>query len=103
MDAEKTHPIIAAEAVGIIRQLYAVEEQARGKTDEDPLVPSAVTITTDSDPPAQERLWAWKDQLLPKHPMAEAVGYVLNQWSELNVFTTDGAVPIDNNVSESAK
>ena len=24
----------------------------------------------------------------------------LNQWAELNVFTTDGAVPIDNNVSE---
>jgi len=28
------------------------------------------------------------------------VGYVLNQWNQLNVFTTDGAVPIDNNVSE---
>jgi hypothetical protein len=36
------------------------------------------------------------------HPAiaAEAVGYVLNQWRELNVFTTDGAVPLDNNVSE---
>jgi len=32
--------------------------------------------------------------------MAEAVGYALNQWNELNVFTTDGAVPIDNNTSE---
>ena len=32
--------------------------------------------------------------------MAEAVGYALNQWDELNVFTTDGAVPIDNNESE---
>ena len=42
----------------------------------------------------------WKDQLLPKHPMAEAVGYTLNQWTELNVFAADGAVPIDNNVSE---
>jgi hypothetical protein len=26
--------------------------------------------------------------------------YALNQWDELNVFTTNGAVPIDNNVSE---
>jgi transposase len=26
--------------------------------------------------------------------------YALNQWNELNVFTTDGAVPIDNNESE---
>ena len=26
--------------------------------------------------------------------------YVLNQWVELNVFCSDGAVPIDNNLSE---
>ena len=45
-------------------------------------------------------IWGWRDQLLPKHPMAEAVGYALNQWNELNVFTADGAVPIDNNISE---
>jgi len=32
--------------------------------------------------------------------MAETVGYLLNQWTELKVFTTDGAVPIDNNESE---
>ena len=41
-----------------------------------------------------------KEQLLPKHPMAEAVNYVLSQWNELNVFCSDGAVPIDNNSSE---
>jgi transposase len=28
------------------------------------------------------------------------VNYALSQWEELSVFTTDGAVPIDNNVSE---
>jgi Transposase IS66 family len=38
--------------------------------------------------------------LLPRHPMAEAINYALGQWQELNVFCTDGAVPIDNNVSE---
>ena len=32
--------------------------------------------------------------------MAEAVNYTLSQWAELNVFCSDGAVPIDNNVSE---
>jgi len=32
--------------------------------------------------------------------MAEAIHYALGQWSELNVFCSDGAVPIDNNVSE---
>jgi hypothetical protein len=46
-----------------------------------------------------EKLLAWKEQLLPKHPMAEAVNYTLSQWTELNVFCSDGAVPIDNNIS----
>jgi hypothetical protein len=32
--------------------------------------------------------------------MSEAVRYLLNQWTELNVFTTDGAVPTDNNAAE---
>jgi transposase len=32
--------------------------------------------------------------------MAQAVAYTLNQWNELNVFVTDGLVPIDNNISE---
>ena len=48
----------------------------------------------------KEKLLGWKEQLLPKHPMAEAVSYVLGQWEELKVFCSDGAVPIDNNVSE---
>ena len=48
----------------------------------------------------KEKLLTWKQQLLPKHPMAEAVNYALGQWEELNVFCADGAVPIDNNVSE---
>ena len=47
-----------------------------------------------------DRLLEWKQQLLPRHPMAEAINYALGQWQELNVFCRDGAVPIDNNVSE---
>jgi transposase len=99
VDAEKTHPAIAAEAVGIIRQLYAVEEQAKGKTNEDRLC----LRQSQSQPillRLREKLWAWKERLLPKHPMAEAINYTLNQWNELNVYTGDGAVLIDNNESE---
>jgi hypothetical protein len=33
-----------------------------------------------------EKFLLWKEQLLAKHPMAEAVNYVLGQWQELNVF-----------------
>ena len=48
----------------------------------------------------REKLFEWKEQLLPKHPMAEAIHYALGQWTELNVFCSDGAVSIDNNISE---
>lgn len=48
----------------------------------------------------RERLLVWKEQLLPCHPMTEAIQYALGQWNELNVFATHRAAPIDNNVSE---
>jgi hypothetical protein len=32
--------------------------------------------------------------------MAEAIKYALGHWEELKVFVSDGAVAIDNNVSE---
>jgi len=41
-----------------------------------------------------------KARLLPKHPLAQAIGYTLNQWAELTLFTTDPAVPLHNNLAE---
>jgi transposase len=41
-----------------------------------------------------------KAKLLPKHPLAEAIQYTLNQWRELTLFTSDPAVPIHNNLAE---
>jgi hypothetical protein len=32
--------------------------------------------------------------------MTQAINYTLNQWPELTTFAADGAVPIDNNISE---
>jgi hypothetical protein len=99
VDAEKSHPQIASEAVAWIKRLYAVEERAKAL---DTLTRLALrqreSVPILSMP--KDKLFGRRDQLLPKHPMAEAVNYALNQWDELSVFTTDGAVPIDNNQSE---
>jgi transposase len=99
IDAEKVAPEIAREAVDLIPALFRVERQAKGFSVEERLgfrqthsVPLLAKL--------REKLLEWKEQLLPKHPMAEAVNYALSQWTELNVFCSDGAVPIDNNVSE---
>ncbi len=99
IEAEKAAPEIAREAVDQVRALYAVERQAQELS-----VTERLKLRQSSSAPVlagfREKLLGWKEQLLPKHPMAEAVSYVLGQWEELNVFCSDGAVPIDNNVSE---
>lgn len=99
VDAEKTHPAIAHEAVELIKRMYMTEDQARSLSNEDRLSLRQKQSTLVLEQ-LYGRLLVWKDQLLPKHPMAEAVGYALNQWAALNVFASDGAVAIDNNVSE---
>jgi hypothetical protein len=100
VDAEKAHPAIAHEAVKLIGKLYAIEEQGRMLSVAEDRLRLRQSQSTSLLRQLHERLLAWKDQLLPKHPMSEAVNYALNQWIELNVFVGDGAVPIDNNISE---
>jgi Transposase and inactivated derivatives len=99
VEAEKVAPEIAQEAVALIGALFRVERQAKGFSDEERLaLRQAQSVPVLAN--LREKLVEWKQQLLPKHPMAEAVNYTLSQWAELNVFCSDGAVPIDNNVSE---
>jgi transposase len=99
VDAEKVAPEIAREAVAFIGDLFRVERQAK-----DLSVERRLELRREKSAPVlaklREKLLEWKEQLLPKHPMAEAINYALNQWAELNVYCSDGAVPIDNNVSE---
>lgn len=99
IDSEKTAPEIARQAVELVRALYAIEKQAHeisvAERQQMRQAHSAPVLAQ-----LREKLLGWKEQLLPKHPMAEAVNYALGQWQQLTVFCSDGAVPIDNNVSE---
>jgi len=99
VEAEKAAPEIAREAVALVRALYAVEKQAKDVTvAERRELRQAQSARVLAE--LRQKLLLWKELLLPKHPIAEAVNYTLSQWAELNVFCSDGAVPIDNNVSE---
>ena len=65
--------VIAQEAVGIIKRLYAIED--RGKTRDAP--DRLLLRQTESVPiltALKDKLYAWRDRLLPKRPVAEAVG-----------------------------
>ena len=85
--------------MALLRTLFAIENQAREASATERLAirqKQSVPVLAE----LRQRLLVWKEQLLPQHPMADAVNYTLNHWAELNIFCSDGAVPIDNNVSE---
>ena len=99
IEAEPSAPEIACEVVAVLRGLFALEQQAKELS-----VGGAFVQRQAQSAPLlaelRQKLLRWKEQLLPKHPMTEAVNYTLGQRAELNVFCSDGAVPIDNNVTE---
>ena len=84
--------------MALLRTLFAIENQAREAS-----VPERLEIRQKQSVPVlaelRQKFLVWKEQLLPQHPMADAVNYTLNHWAELNVFCSDGAVPIDNNAT----
>lgn len=90
----------ADQLVGMIQALYDIETRAK-----------------DYSPEQRERLRGrestailasirkWLDSpvvadVLPKSDFAEAVRYIRNHWSALNVYVEDGRIPIDNNEVE---
>jgi transposase len=99
VEAERTAPEIALAVVESVRALYAVEHAAKAmKTAE------RLTLRQEKSAPIvaalRDRLDRWKLELIPKHPMADAVNYALNQWQAMTIFLADASVPLDNNLSE---
>jgi transposase len=99
VEAEKTAPDLARTILRLIKKLFDVETRAKHVPAEDRL-----DLRQAESKPIVDRLHAifveQKAQLLPKHPMAQAIQYALNQWAPLTLFLSDGAVPIHNNLAE---
>ena len=100
--AESNEPVLAAQAESFYSQLYDVEE--RGKT----LTAAERHALRQRDAvPIWSRFGRWLDsapvqRALPKSAFGQAVGYLRNQWSALQVYLRDGRLPIDNDQSEQA-
>ena len=99
VDAEKTSPREAHEAVARIKQLYAIEHEAKALD-----AAARRALRQEKAVPLLAALQTWLDALaitaLPKSPLGEAVTYARNQWAALNVYVTDGRLAIDNNAAE---
>jgi transposase len=93
-DALRSH-----QALAYYRQLYELERQAKDFSDAQRL-----QMRQDLSVPILGRFHTWleaqRPQVLPKSPMAEALGYALNNWAALVRYTEAGFLAIDNNVSE---
>jgi transposase len=88
-DLEKRLPAPGPNAAAEEHAAAAEERLRRRQADAAPLLDTLHALLVEQ-----------KAKLLPKHPLAEAIGYTLNQWRELTLFTTDPAVPIHNNLAE---
>lgn len=100
-DAKTTDAAPALLALGFIRELYRVEADAKA------LGPDARRALRQAQAtPVLERIKPWLDEqadlVRPKSPIGEAVGYARKQWTALTRYVEDGALAIDNNVSERA-
>lgn len=101
VEAQKTSLREAHEAVARIKQLYSVEHEAKAFD-----AAARMSLRRERSVPLLESLKERLDELaltaLPKSPLGEAVTYARNQWAALNVYVTDGALAMDNNVAERA-
>ena len=82
-----------------IRQLYDIEDRVRDATAEERLA-----VRQRESVPILDRIEAYLEELsgrvLPKSALGKAVTYARNQWAALWVYTSDGRLTIDNNISE---
>ena len=114
-DARDSQVAIGTQALGHVRLLYDVEDQANQAFEAQAKSPEARSLSSfrlelrqQLAVPRLGQFKAWLQsqqadnggEVLPKSPMGQAITYALNQWEALCVYTTDGDLNIDNNVSE---
>jgi len=100
-DAKETDGRRAAEMLSMVRDLYAVEDEAKELDDA-----ARRDLRQAKSVPILARIKAWLDAeqqvVLPRSAMGQAIGYALNQWDALCVYATEGFLAIDNNAAERA-
>jgi hypothetical protein len=100
-EARGSDDLRAHQALAYYAQLYTLE---RGATDAELDDNGRLRMRQELAVPILERFHAWlkeqRAQVLPKSPMAEAIGYALNNWTALIRYTEAGFLSIDNNVAE---
>jgi transposase len=103
VEAKEVDPKNAEWMLLHLQKLYAIERKAREqKFSHD----DRYQLHQQHALPVLKEIKDWLDEkslkILPKSVMGGAISYMLNQWSRLNVYVTDGRLEIDNNLVENA-
>jgi len=103
VDAEKTDPELAGEAIERIRALYRIEKHCRAAELDDA---ARLAVRQEEAVVLLDELFAWmalkEAAVLPKSPMAAALRYSLTLEAALRRYAGDGRLEIDNNRAERA-
>ena len=96
-DARDNHPLLASQFLALFQQLYDIEDRGRALSHDE-----RRALRETESRPAWQTLRELLDgeaakRVLPKEKIAEALGYLRNQWDALRLYLTDGRLPIDNN------
>lgn len=98
-DAHKFDPARAGPLLQGIGALFEVERQAKALSPE-----ARRALRQEKSRPVLDSIdaltRALQAELLPKEPLAGAVGYIRNQWAALTLFLDDGRLPIHTNAAE---
>jgi transposase len=100
-DARDTDGARSAAMLEMVRQLYAVEDEAKLLNDD-----ARRELRQQKSVPILARIRVWLDEqikvVLPRSAMALAINYTLNQWDALCRYCEQGHLDIDNNTAERA-
>ena len=100
-DAQDSDGKRAAEMLTLVGELYAIEREAKEAGEA-----ARLALRQERSLPVLAKIKDWLDTegevVLPRSPMAAAIGYAKNQWAALATYTTQGYLAIDNNASERA-
>lgn len=102
-DAQTNDRVRAMTALAYIQKLYKIEKIAKKQS---LTVEARHALRQKEAVPVLKKFKVWLDEqwprVLPSEGIGEAIGYVLRRWTELERYTTDGRLKIDNNLAENA-
>ena len=96
-ESRETYPLESSLVLAKFQQLYDIEDRAKSMSAEERLA-----LRQSEASPVWTSLGEWLSSdaatsVLPKSRFGQALGYLRNHWDALQLYLSDGLMPIDNN------